>query len=402
MENLADLEPFLVRNGPTIVNNRIFSDESILYEGQTEVLRNIIQDASPVYVAIMPNGTGKTSVISCLPYMFGWAAVENGTDFDFNKPILVIAPDATSLHQLERSLCYNLENVSSFLTRSLRGDERRLLYRTDIIKNQTSIRNVDEVGVCDVVLLNQSRGVTQLNNDHFSVVIVDEAHLLSHLQWTEIIDHFHGHARVIFLTPPRKCSEEIFIGDKKFPINKFSLRYETAVKQKIIRDVTLTPVDECELLYIIKSKLEKKNKNFPLPKGIKHAAIVITPSISESKIAREKCLSLGWRDSDIKLVNSKSEDDSRDTMLEDIQKGSYDLIIIVKMLLQGLYYPPLSVAGILTKIDSRDKFAQFVSRIQQPFRYSDFEDNITGDIITAKEFEQDASFMFNELYKQKK
>ena len=83
--------------------------------------------------------------------------------------------------------------------------------------------------------------------------------------------------------------------------------------------------------------------------------------------------------------------DDRDTMLKD-QKGSYDLILVVKKLSRGLYYPQLSVAGILTKIDSRRRFAQFVSQIQRPFRHSDFEDKITGDIFTATELKQEALF----------
>ena len=272
MEDLADLEPFLRRNGPTIVNNRILCDDSILHEGQKEALRIIIEDARPVSVVSMPTGTGKTSVISCLPYMFGWAAVENDMVFDFNKPILVIAPDSTSLNQLEQSLCYNLKNVSPFLTRLLHGDERRLLYQTDIIKKQRSIQNVGEVGVCDVVLFNEKyHGVTKLNNDHFSVVIVDEAHNLPYLKWREIIDHFRDHARVIFLTAGHKYDKEITDDDKHFPII-YSLLYKFAVEKKFIREVTHSVVDKLKLSSIIKSTLEEKNKNFPLPNGTKHAA----------------------------------------------------------------------------------------------------------------------------------
>ena len=141
------------------------------------------------------------------------------------------------------------------------------------------------------------------------------------------------------------------------------------------------------LLETIKSKLAEKNRKCPLPGGVKHAAIVITKDKGEAEEVHDICKDL--LDFNAKLVHSGRKQKPKD-LFEDIKKGSYDLLIVVAMLLEGFDHPPLSVAGILTKIHSRVKFAQFVGRVQRLVCCPHVEDgSITGDIITAKQYEQD-------------
>lgn len=54
----------------------------------------------------MPTGSGKTGVISCLPYFLGKCmdAETHKPLHLFNKPVLVVAPDLTIAEQLERRL----------------------------------------------------------------------------------------------------------------------------------------------------------------------------------------------------------------------------------------------------------------------------------------------------------
>ena len=93
----------------------------------------------------------------------------------------------------------------------------------------------------------------------------------------------------------------------------------------------------------------------------------------------------------IRLVCSKIEKHLKvsKSVMNDIKTKGYDLIIVVAMLLEDFDHPPLSVAGILTGIQSRVRFAQFVGQIQRLVRTPIEEDkNITGDIITAKQYKQ--------------
>ena len=62
----------------------------------------------------MPTGSGKTGVISCLPYFLGKLGMNPPTEpgapphgeplYNFDKPVLVIAPDLAIANQLEETL----------------------------------------------------------------------------------------------------------------------------------------------------------------------------------------------------------------------------------------------------------------------------------------------------------
>ena len=63
------------------------------------------------------------------------------------------------------------------------------------------------------------------------------------------------------------------------------------------------------------------------------------------------------------------------------------------MLLEGFDHPPLSVARILTSIESAVKFARFIGHVQRVIRHPELEhESTTGDIITAPEFNQRVKF----------
>ena len=416
--DLMDEVPLLKKYGHTIIEKRVLCASSTVHPEQKKALRKIIDwfsdpnKCDSTSVVVMPTGSGKTGVISCLPYMFGWAVEKGKINFDLSKPILVIAPGLTILKQLEENLCYNLEHVSPFLVRMeiLVGKNKRFHYHTDAIKNTKSIQNLNEMaGFSEVVLSNAQKwrsetqygaipNYAELKDDLFSAVIVDEAHHLPSEQWQKIIDHFKGHAKVIFFTAtPIRHDGRSITSDRDLLLRKdytYDLSREDAIKRRLIRRVTFKSCEgfddsniKLELLRVIKSKLEEKNKLCPLPGGVKHAGIVITKNKEETEEVYDMCLQFSCFKA--KLVHSGITA-NREVVLEDIKKGSYDLLIIVAMLLEGFDHPPLSVAGILTKIHSCVKFAQFVGRIQRLVRRPHIEDgSITGDIITAKKYEQD-------------
>ena len=91
-------------------------------------------------------------------------------------------------------------------------------------------------------------------------------------------------------------------------------------------------------------------------------------------------------------MHSENQNIGQDT-IEDIAIKNYDLLIIVMMLLEGFDHPPLSVARILTSIESHVKFSQFIGCIQRDIRHPELEhESTTADIITAPEFNQRLKF----------
>ena len=410
------ITPFLLEYGKLVKEKIFFCANSTLHREQKVALQNIIdwfskdETKNLTSVVVMPTGTGKTGVICCLPYMFGWAVEEKKIVLTLSKPILVIAPGITILNQLERNICYDAENeYKPFLLERevFNGAEAEYCYRTWVVASTDSVRRLDRTeNKYAVVLCNAQKwrkgkddipNYESLDDNLFSAVIVDEAHHLPAKQWKKIIDKLSS-AKVIFFTatPIRHDGKEITRALSLTQDYTYVLERGEAIGRRLIRDVTFTALstNRVGVLLAIQQRLKEKNRDFPLPGNNKHAAIVITKNIIEAKEVEGTCKKeLKW--TNIRLVCSESEKYLKDSksVIKDIKTNGYDLIIVVAMLLEGFDHPPLSVAGILTGIQSRVKFAQFVGRIQRLVRTPREEDeNITGDIITAKEYAQQELF----------
>jgi len=298
-----------IRFGHEIIKTKVLQG-SILYEEQKEALRRIIDwfdnpnTAELTSVVVMPTGTGKTGVICCLPYMFGWAVKEGKIKgHDLSKPILVIAPGVTILKQLQANLCYDDEYISPFLIKReiLANTDITKLYRTLVVKSTKTVQNLDSMqGFYDVVLSNAQKwkndsssepapNYTGLNRDLFSAVIVDEAHHLPAKQWKNIIHHFKD-AKVIFFTAtPKRHDKKLITEDLSLNGYTYELSRDNAIDRRLIRKVTFNDsyegddkdVAKWKVLKAMKSRLEEKNTMHPLPDGVKHGAIVITKNKGE-------------------------------------------------------------------------------------------------------------------------
>ena len=84
-----------------------------LFPIQYDALNNLVKWFSSektkdqTAVVQMPTGSGKTGIIACLPYAFGYAVSKRKMSLDLNKPMLIIAPGKVVLDQLEKKLKSN-------------------------------------------------------------------------------------------------------------------------------------------------------------------------------------------------------------------------------------------------------------------------------------------------------
>ena len=165
---------------------------------------------------MMPTGSGKTGVICSLPYWFGNVISNKQLDIDLSQPILVITPGLDILKQMENDLVQASGDDPCFLMKvgAIKNERRELRDILYLIKTIGSIQDVHKLRSCqeDIVLSNAQkwrdhdqkgdRRATwrDLDDDLFSVIIVDEAHHLPAPQWQNIIDKscqgdlFHGYA----------------------------------------------------------------------------------------------------------------------------------------------------------------------------------------------------------------
>ena len=93
------------------------SQEKLLppqHEALQELQKHFTQNLGGIGLVSMPTGSGKTGVISCLPFFLGQlgmnpppepGALPRGEPrYKFDKPVLVLAPDLAIANQLEETL----------------------------------------------------------------------------------------------------------------------------------------------------------------------------------------------------------------------------------------------------------------------------------------------------------
>ena len=210
-----------------------------LLQHQAEALKALMNwfgTGNPeIALVSMPTGSGKTGVICCLPYFLGSIGMDDcpgnfptGTPtHEFNKPILVLAPNLELADQLEGQILVAENNNDNFFFRrniiQTADDLKDVLPHGRKIQGTQELTRPDPLKREDVIIANVQKflskkqlpedaqwWVEQLPSDLFKVVIVDEAHHFPASTWKRIIDHFKSHALVVFFTATPYRGAQVF------------------------------------------------------------------------------------------------------------------------------------------------------------------------------------------------
>ena len=97
------------------------------------------------------------------------------------------------------------------------------------------------------------------------------------------------------------------------------------------------------------------------------------------------------------IIHSGIQTDPKKKEAEEnkIKKGLYEVVIVVRMLLEGFNYPPFSIAAILRPIRSPVTFAQFIGRVRRRVSCEkEFETGVVADVITHRDFRQSKMYEY--------
>lgn len=365
----------------------------------------------------MPTGSGKTGVISCLPYFLGKSGLNpphapGAFPFGeplhkFDKPVLVIAPDLAIAHQLEETLTVSPDapGENFLLKRNIMPRVKDALPAGKKIEETKHVCNTEYLENHDVIIANaqkflQGNWEDDLPDDVFKLVIVDEAHHHPSQTWRRIIQKFKNHAMVVFFTATP------FRGDGKpvLPIEEgetvYRLPLPDARQQRIIRDINWrdplvggeTDLERFNLiLETVKSIQEDKDLQHPLLDRIPHMAIAITRNIDcAQQVADLWNNRWGNAGSAIAYHSDVRPKRKKKAMREKIKTNQVKLVVVVESLLEGFDHPPISIAAIMTKIVSPVKFTQFIGRAQRILRGPEGleAEGISADVVTHRIFQQ--------------
>jgi superfamily II DNA or RNA helicase len=354
-------------------------------------------------VIVLPTGTGKTGLISILPF-----GICEGR-------VLIVTPQLT----IKKGILNNLTNgADSF-------------YVEHGILNSAIAPEVGEYKSklpssvykkCNIIVVNIQRLQERLNKslikqfpkDFFDMIIIDEAHHSTAKTWLTMVEHFNN-AKIIKLTAtPFRSDNEVITGKEiyNYPLSSAmtngyikSLENITYIPEELylsidknkekyytvekIREMGIKNEDwisrsvaysrECSNQIVEKSiellKEKKRNSNIP------HKIIAIACSVVHAEEIKELYEELNYK---VAIIHSNVAENELEKNFKDIENHRVDVIINVAMLGEGYDHKYLSIAAIFRPFRTLLPYTQFIGRILRIIPEGTTPSDNIGRIIAHK------------------
>uniref|UniRef100_A0A914CG84 Helicase ATP-binding domain-containing protein n=1 Tax=Acrobeloides nanus TaxID=290746 RepID=A0A914CG84_9BILA len=414
------------------------SQETTLYYYQIEAvleaykyydLNSLPTKELPIIVA--PTGSGKSGIVTMLPYALG------------SRKVLILTPSSTISKQLADDFGFGVQtyNESFFAKAKIVSDPKNLesvLETGEVIKATKKIK-ANQMHWANLVIANAHKftregnrilmeikgadgKILKLENpvsvfETFDTVIVDEAHHYPAKIWRLIIEEFKN-KKIVFLTAtPRKNPKKQEEGKKTYKIiheiQKSEVEGKTIRKSDFFDDFKWTWSNDDELIQRmyaeIKGFLSQHNK---LDNSIEHQAMVLVNRKAEARQYSEHlnkiepqiatyCTSMESakvkKDSQESKKESKKKKPIKDSSKineKNFTNGKHQIMFVCGKLIEGYSNSKVSVCVILRNVRSTIMFTQFVGRCLR-LNEKRKEDNIakqtqevTAQILSLKRHDQ--------------
>lgn len=344
---------------------------------------------------VMPTGSGKTGVMSLLPFN-----ISNGR-------VLIITPG----HVVNESVFKQMDSINN--------PQDTFWYKRNIIKlrkqmpvtylysyfdkdNEESKRNtLSRLNRADIVITNihridnsseDSRLTNLVDPDFFDMIIIDEAHHVAADMWSRALDYFTA-TKVIKLTATP------FRGDKKAIIaNDYDLIYEytlgEAIRDGLVKNIvkhvdlpgemkfinkvtnetyslheakqkmgndwvnkSIALSEECSKAVIkeTKKKLMKKRRNYP-----NHQVLAVT---CNDEHAQQICEWFEEYDLKATYVSTRSLNRAEiNRRLADFASGKFDVMVGIQLLSEGYDNPNISLISLFRPFKTLTPYSQAIGR----------------------------------------
>ena len=314
-----------------------------------ETLRRAFQRGHRSLLYVLPTGGGKTVVFSAITEL---AAAKN-------KKVAILV----HRQELVRQTCDALKLID--------------VKHGTIIAGQKNISN-DLIQVCSVMTL--ARRLERLPENHFDLIVVDEAHHATSGAWQKILNHFHT-AKILGCTgtPERldgKGLKNVFSEMVEGPDTQqlTDLGYLSKARvfvppNNIDRNALKVRAGDYRIEEIDKPMSDRKligdavahYKKYLDPK----TAIAFCCTVRHAEIVNEAFIQSGIKS---KILHAKTPENERAEMIEDLGTGKVQIICSCMVISEGTDIPSVGGCLMLRPTKSLSLYLQQVGRCLRPVK----------------------------------
>ncbi|MDX7990855.1 DEAD/DEAH box helicase [Xenorhabdus littoralis] len=357
-------------------------------------------------LVVLPTGTGKSGLISIVPYSVS------------NKRVLIITPGLVTKDSirktqevLEDNFWINYDIIFSSNDIPIVNE-----YLPDISDEHLKMSHIVYSNIHKVSGNRNSSLINRVPPDFFDLIIIDEAHHAPAQSWKDALRYF-SNSKILHVTgtPYRGDNQEI-LGDKihetplsevmrdryvkwlrKETINSHELYFYTPdipgakltkeevldFKDKEWLEKSIALSEECSKS-LIEHSLKKLTELKQLSNAVPHKILAVGCSIAHANDLYQWYKEKGYESV---IVHSEMSQDEINTAFKKIELNQCDVVISVNMLMEGYDHRYLSILAIFRPYRSLNSFAQVVGRILRA---------IPDNEITAFEIDNNGLVIYHE------
>lgn len=330
---------------------------------------------------VLPTGTGKSGLISVLPY-----GISNGRVLIVTPGLITKQSVVKTLNPLEDNFWINYDIIFD-------PEDMPVVveYDANVLDESLEKSNFVVANIHKLYRDSENSLLNRVPRNFFDMIIIDEAHHSAANSWKDVLQYFADAKKVHLTGTPYRGDDEPIPGE-----NIHTTSLATAMRLKLVKWLRKSTVNSEEMYFYIPNDNHRYTKNevleFKEVEWVQRSValskdcseLVIDESINKlielkklspnvphkilavaCSIAHAEDVAKWYRDKGmlVVIVHSELEKEELEENLYKIDNHECNVVISVNMLMEGYDHKYLSVLAIFRPYKSKNAFAQIVGRV---------------------------------------
>lgn len=330
---------------------------------------------------VLPTGTGKSGLISVLPF-----GISNGRVLVVTPGLITKQSVVKTLNPLEDNFWINYDIIFD-------PEDMPVVveYDADVLYESLEKSNFVVANIHKLYRDSNNSLINRVPRDFFDMIIIDEAHHSAANSWKEVLQYFSDAKKVHLTGTPYRGDDEPIPGE-----NIHTTSLATAMRLKLVKWLRKSTVNSKHMYFyipndshrytkeevlefketewiqrsvalskdcselVIDESIKKLNELRNLSPDVPHKILAVACSIMHAEDVAEWYIEKGMS---VVIIHSELEKETLESNLYKIENHECNVVVSVNMLMEGYDHKYLSVLAIFRPYKSKNAFAQIIGRV---------------------------------------